>query len=126
MGDIDLKAKVKNDRYIKENLNIYEEYVVNSISDWDSPKLRNCLDYKEVRVNSCVNTKGTTFLHYAASKQDSHSSSVKTGSILNALLNKGADPFLKDSDGLTAYDYAVSKNYSNNAIVLKSYMDKKK
>ena len=117
------KIKTRNDKYVKANLTEYEVYVINSISDWDAPKLRNCLVYKEhVNPNGCINEKGTTFLHYAASKQNSWTSELGGLDLLNVLLAHGADPTLKDSNGLTALDYATIKGFKNNCSILEKFV----
>ena len=120
---IDLKSKTKNDKHIREKLNVYESYVVASIIAGDAPKLRNCLDYKEVNINNTVNPQGTTFLHYAVSKLDGRSSELSQGSVIGALLLKGADPFIKDADGYTALDYALSLGFRNNAALIQKRID---
>jgi hypothetical protein len=115
------KIKTKNEKYVKDNLNDYEGYVITSILDWDAPKLRNCMRFKDkVNPNGCVNAQGTTFLHYAATKQDCN---VGSSSIIGILLDSGANPFLKDSAGLTAYDYANLKNFTRNMEIIKNHMD---
>jgi len=43
--------------------------------------------------------------------------------ILRLLLLEGADPFIKDADGETPYDMAVSFNLVHHAEILKHFMD---
>lgn len=112
------KIKQYSFRYVQENLNDYEKLAIVALNDWHTPQLRNVMAYTDkVNVNACINPHGTTFLHYAASKQDSMSE--KSMGPLNILIEAGADIFSQDSDGLTAYDYAKIKNNRVNQYVLK-------
>lgn len=116
----------KNDRYVKQNLNTIEQYVVDSITNNDKPKLQKCLEYKNVDVKKCVNDKGTTLLHYAAAKKDVNALLFQGGSIVHALIQSGADVFAQDNNGKTPYDYAIEKSFMVNANILKEIMEKTK
>jgi hypothetical protein len=119
------KVKVKNDRYVKEHLNEIEKLIVSSITDLDAAKLKKCLEYPEININACVNDKGTTFLHYAASKKDSLDLSylgIEASNMIESLLKRGADPLLGDHEGLTAKDYSEIKGFKNNMRVLEKAM----
>ena len=61
-------------------------------------------------------TDGGTALHYATVNNDS----IR---ILYLLLKNGANPFLKDEDGETAYDIAININQNPEAELLKRWMD---
>lgn len=116
--EISKDIKARNENYIK-TLNDYDRYIVDSIANNDVPKLRNCVEYTDkININGYINTKGTTFLHYAASKQDAYSDKKGFSSILSILIEAGADVFAKDEDGLTAKDYAKLKNHSSNVSIL--------
>lgn len=119
------KVKVKNDKYIKEHLNEIEKLIVSSITDLDTAKLKKCLEYSNINVNACVNDKGTTFLHYAASKKDSLDLSylgIEASNMIEALIKRGADPLLVDNEGLTAKDYSEIKGFKHNIRVLEKSM----
>lgn len=119
------KVKVKNDRYVKEHLNEIEKLIVSAITDLDTAKLKKCLEYKDINVNGCVNDKGTTFLHYAASKKDSLDLSylgIEASNMIEALIKRGADSLLTDNDGLTAKDYSEIKGFKNNMRILDKAM----
>jgi ankyrin repeat protein len=118
------KIKGINSRYIKANLNDYQNYLVESVTDWDTPKMRNSLKFSEANPNTCINEKGTTILHYAAARQDVYSSELGGLDMINVLLSSGADAFLKDENGLTPYDYAMLKNNTNNARLIKKHMER--
>ncbi len=116
----------KNDRYVKQHLNTIEQYVVDSITNNDKPKLQKCLEYKNVDVKKCVNDKGTTLLHYAAAKKDVNALLSQGGSIIHALIQSGGDVFSQDKNGKTPYDYATEKSFMVNAKILKEAMEKTK
>lgn len=123
--DKESKVKVKNDKYVKEHLNEIEKLIVSSITDLDTAKLKKCLEYPEINVNGCVNDKGTTFLHYAASKKDSLDLSylgIEASNMIEALLKRGADPLLGDNEGLTAKDYSEIKGFKYNMRILDKAM----
>ena len=115
----DSKIKIRNEKYISSKLNVYESYVVDSILNWDTPKLRNVVVYKEVNINECINDKGVTFLHYACSKKDVYTDKRDSINIVNILIGAGANIFAQDSDGLTPKDYAQIKNHTNTLTLLK-------
>jgi hypothetical protein len=118
------KIKGINSRYIKSSLNDFQNYLVESVTDWDTPKMRNSLKFEQAPPNTCINERGTTILHYAASRQDVYSTELGGLDMINVLLSAGADPFLKDENGLTAYDYAMLKNNTNNARLIKKFMER--
>lgn len=123
--DKESRVKVKNDKYVKEHLNEIEKLIVSSITDLDTAKLKKCLEYPEINVNGCVNDKGTTFLHYAASKKDSLDLSylgIEASNMIEALLKRGADPLLGDNEGLTAKDYSEIKGFKYNMRILDKAM----
>lgn len=112
------KVKQYSFRYTKDNLNEYEKMVITALNDWHAPQLRNVMAYSDkVNPNACVNEFGTTFLHYACSKQDSISE-ASMGPI-KILIAAGANIFAQDSDGLTPFDYAQIKNNRINQEILK-------
>lgn len=112
------KVKQYSFRYTKDNLNEYEKMVITALNDWHAPQLRNVVAYTDkVNPNACVNELGTTFLHYACSKQDSLSEN-SMGPI-KILIAAGANIFSQDSDGLTPFDYAKIKNNRINQAILK-------
>lgn len=115
----DSKIKIRNEKYIASKLNVYESYVVDSISNWDTPKLRNVVVYKEININQCINDKGVTFLHYACSKKDVYTDKRDSMNIVNILIGAGANIFAQDSDGLTPKDYARIKNHTNTLAIIK-------
>ena len=43
--------------------------------------------------------------------------------LLRLFLIEGADPFIRDIDGETAYDLSIRNNYISEAEILKYYMD---
>ena len=114
--------KNRNTKYISNNLNETERYIVNSISELDSPKLEKCLEYVgEYNPNSFINEHNSTLLHYAAIQKD-YKSLFSTKSILSLLLLYGADPTIKDSFGKTAIDYANAKSYAYNIEVMEKHV----
>lgn len=119
------KILIRNEKYISK-LNDYERYTIGAISDWDTPKIRNCLAYKDlVAPNLCVNDKGVTLLHYAASKQDSRTNQLGGLDMINVILSAGGDPTLKDINGLTAIDYAKIKKFQSTVTILEAFIKKK-
>lgn len=116
------RVKQLNNKYIKEVLNDYERSVITALNDWHAPQLRNALAYKDkVSANCAVNEFNTTFLHYAASKQDSRSD---TGhGPLEILILAGADIFAQDENGLMPFDYAKLKNNTINALIIQKEFD---
>jgi len=118
------KLKKRNEKYIRLNLNDYEQGALNAIGEGDRQKLGKYLEYKHVDITKCVNDKGTTFLHYAIMKKDSLGGCYGLGT-LELLLMAGADPLATDFDGLTAYDYADIKGFSVSKEILSRWMKKK-
>lgn len=119
------KIKQYSFRYAQENLNDYEKIVIIALNDWHTPQLRNAMAYtNKVNANGCINQYHTTFLHYAAAKQDSMNE--KSVSPLTVLIEAGADIFAQDSDGLTPYDYAKIKEHRVNQVILKKAFEVQK
>lgn len=112
--DIKEKEEFKNlnSKYIKENLNEYEQLIIVAVNDWHATMFNNIIgNVENVNPNKCVNDKGTTFLHWIAGKKDV---GFSKNNILQSLIDSGANPLLKDCDGLLASDIAKNKNNNTN------------
>ncbi len=110
------KVKVRDEKYITKNFTEIERYILESIISNDRPKLELCLQYVgEYDLNKCVNSKGTSILHYAVSTgRDTLSYMVKANNIIHCLVRNGAKLEALDNDGLSPYDYAKIKGFWNN------------
>lgn len=113
---------VKNldNKYIKDNWNEYEQLLIIAINDSHATMAKNIFSHVEkVNPNKCVNDKGTTLLHWVAGKKDIGFSQKN---ILSLLLEAGANPLIKDFNGLTALDIAKIKKHTSNMDILEKGM----